>query len=130
VKGVVDFLFAVAAVGGDRPGWSAGSSGDPFDRRGKLWGVGRVALFDGEVQDHTVLVVSKLGLVTELDRLTQPALGDRAGVRVVQADPSGRSVRSHPGQPLPGLRGDLTRRGEKVGQVIDRAGEPPARSMT
>jgi hypothetical protein len=40
--------------------------------------------------------------------------------------PSGRSVRSHPGQPLPGLRGDLTRRGDRVGQVIDRAGEPPA----
>jgi hypothetical protein len=80
VKGVVDFLFAVAAVGGDRPGWSAGSSGDPFDRRGKLWGAGRVALFDGEVQDHTVLVVSKLGLVTELDRLT-PAGPWRSGGR-------------------------------------------------
>jgi len=48
-KAVVDLLFAVAAVGGDRTRWSAGASGDPFDRRGKLRGVGRAALFDGVV---------------------------------------------------------------------------------
>jgi hypothetical protein len=62
----------------------------------------------------------------ELDRLTQPALGDRASIGVVQADPPGRPGRCHPSQPLPGLCGDLPGRLHQVIQVVDRTGEPTA----
>jgi hypothetical protein len=48
--------------------------------------VGRVAPLDGVVDDHPVVTFDQLRFVAELDRLTQPALADRAGVGVVQAD--------------------------------------------
>ena len=44
------------------------------------------------IQDDAVVVVDDLGLVPELDRATEPALGDRAGIAVVQADPPGRPI--------------------------------------
>ena len=47
VEGVVDLLFPVSAIGGDRAGWPAGAPGDPFDGGGELGRVGRVALLDG-----------------------------------------------------------------------------------
>ena len=106
-EGVVDLLLAVAAVGGDGAGRAAGTAGDPFDRGGELRRVGRVALLDGVVENDAVFVVGHLGLVAELDRFAQPALGDRPGVGVVQADPPGGALGCGPGQPLPGLRSDL-----------------------
>ena len=108
VQGVVDLLLAVAAVGGDGAGRAAGAAGDPFDRGGELGCVGRVALLDGVVQDDAVLVVDQLGLVAELDRLAQPALGDRAGVGVVQADPPGGARRV---SPRPAAAGSARRSG-------------------
>jgi hypothetical protein len=42
------------------------------------------------VDDDAVVVLGDLGFVAELDRLAEPALGDRPGVRLVQADPPGR----------------------------------------
>jgi hypothetical protein len=78
---------------------------------GKLRAVGRVTAFDGVVEHDAVLVVDHLGLVAELDRLAQPALGDRAGVTVVQADLPGCPVRGDAAQPLVGLCGDLSGRG-------------------
>ena len=51
--------------------------------------------------------------VAELDRPPEPTLGDRAGVRVVQADPAGGAVWSGPGQPLAGLFGDPAGGGEQ-----------------
>jgi hypothetical protein len=44
-----------------------------------------------------------LCLVAELDRFTEASLGDRAGIRVVQAHPAGRTVGRLPGHALPGL---------------------------
>jgi hypothetical protein len=76
------------------------------------------------VEDDAVVVVRDLGLVAELDRLAESALADRAGVRVVQADPPGRAVGGVALNPLPGLRDDLPRRGQQFLQVVDRADEP------
>jgi len=90
VQGAVDALLAVATVGGGGPWLAPGARDDPFDGRGELRRVGRVALLQVVVQHDAVLVVDDLSLVAELDRLTELALGDRAGVRVVQADPAGR----------------------------------------
>jgi hypothetical protein len=54
--------------------------------------VGWVADHDGVVEHDPVGVVDDLGLVAELDRPAQPALADRPGVGVVQADqPAGPS---------------------------------------
>jgi hypothetical protein len=47
--------------------------------------------------------LSRPGLVPEIDRLAQPALPDRAGVRVIQTDPPSHTIGCGPGQPLPGL---------------------------
>ena len=69
--------------------------------------IGRVAGLDGVVEHDAIVVVDDLGLVTELGRLAETALGDRAGVRVVQTDPPGGPVRGDTGQSMPGLRGDL-----------------------
>ncbi len=96
------FASGVAAVCGDGAGLAAGASDDALHRWRQLRGVGRVALFQGVVQHDTVVVVDDLGLVAELNRFAQAALGDRAGVTVVQADPPGRPGRGHPAQPLPG----------------------------
>ena len=105
---------------GRRPG----AADDPPDRGGELRGVGGVAALDGVVEHDAVVVVDDLGLVAELDRPAEPALGDRAGIAVVQADPPGRPVRGGAGQPLAGLRGDPPGRGEQLGQVVDRAAQP------
>jgi hypothetical protein len=43
------------------------------------------------VQHDPVGIVEDLRFVAELDRLAQPALDDRAGIRVVQADQPGRA---------------------------------------
>jgi hypothetical protein len=64
--------------------------------------------------------------VTELDRFTHTALGDRAGIAVVQADPPGGTVWNDAGESLPGLGGDLAGRGQQVGQVVDRTHQPAA----
>ena len=72
------------------------------------------------IQDDPVVVVDNLSLVTELDRLTQPALGDRPGLRVVQADHPGGTVRGDPGQAEPGLPDDPFGRSDQRLQVVDR----------
>lgn len=99
VEGVIDPLLPVAAVCGDGPRRSAGPLLDSLDRGLQLGSVGGVAGLDGVVQDDAVVVVGDLGLVTELDRLPEPALGDRPGVGVVQADPPGA-----PGGVIPATR--------------------------
>ena len=77
---------------------------DAFDGGVQPGRVGRVAGLDVVVEHDPVVVVDDLGFVAELDRLPEPAFRDRAGVRVVQADPPGRTVGDGAGQPLPGLR--------------------------
>ena len=64
---------------------------------GQLRRVGRIALLHSMIEHDPVDVVDDLGLVPELDRAPQPALGDRAGIRIVQADPPRRPVGSDPG---------------------------------
>jgi Group II intron, maturase-specific domain len=93
VQVVLDAGLAVAAVGGDRPRWLAGAGGNPGDRRCQLGCIRRGADLDGVVQDDAVGVVHHLGLVAELHRLAQPALTDRPGVGIVQADQPTRPVR-------------------------------------
>ena len=68
--------------------------------------------------------MSALGLVAELDGLAQAALGDRAGVAVVQADPPGRPAGHRAGQPLTGLRGQCLGPLQQAGQVVDRPAHP------
>jgi hypothetical protein len=63
-----------------------GAAGDPLDRWGELGCVGGVTDLDSVIEDDVVGVVEDLGVVTELDRLAEPALADRAGIGVVQAD--------------------------------------------
>jgi hypothetical protein len=58
--------------------------GDAFDCRNEHWGIRRVADFDVVVDDHAVLVVDDLCLVTELDGLAESSLADGMGVGVVQ----------------------------------------------
>jgi len=124
VQCVVDALLAVTAVGGDGAGPPAGAADDPLDGRRELRRVGRVALVQGVVEHDAVVVVDDLRLVAELDRLPEPALGDRPGVAVVQADPPGRPIRCGAGQSLPGLRGDPPGDLQQLGQVVDRAPQP------
>ena len=126
VQVVLDAFLAVAAVGGDGAGRAPGSLLDPPDRRRQLRRVGRVAHLDGVIDDDAVVVVGDLGFVAELDRLAQAALGDRAGIAIVQADPPSGAVGDLSGHPLPGLRGDLAGRRHQLGQVVDRAHQPAA----
>src|SRR5262245_17694323 len=126
VQGVIDGLLAVAAVGGNGPWDALGAFDDPFDGGRQLRCVGRIALLHSVIHDDAVIVVDYLGLVPELDRAPEAALGDRAGIAVMQADPPARPVRGEPGDPLAGLCDDLAGRGEQVGQVVNRAGQPPA----
>src|SRR6516225_5833855 len=126
VQGVIDTFLAVAAVSGDGAWRAPGPLVDPRDRGRQLWGVGRVAHLDGVVEHDPVVVVGDLGLVAELDRFTEAALGDRARIAVVQAHPPGGAVRSGAGQPLPGLRSDLAGRGHQLGQVVHVAHQPAA----
>ena len=94
-----DGRFAIAAVGGDRVGDDVGPLADALDRRSEHGGVGWVADEDGVVDDDAVLVVDHLGLVTELNRFTQPTLADGPGVRVVQRHQTGgpHRARCRPG---------------------------------
>src|SRR4051794_31941259 len=105
VQVVLDAGLAVAAVGGHGARAAAGAGDHPRHSGCQLRGVGRIALIEGVVQDHAVVVVEHLALVAELDRPPEPALGDRASGRVVQADPPGRAVGRDPGQALAGFRG-------------------------
>src|SRR3954463_14315317 len=100
VQVVFDAGLAVAAVGGDGARAATGAGDDPCDGGSQLRCVRRIAPVDGVVEHHTVGVVHHLGLVAELDGTTQPSLGDRPGVGIVQADPAGRAVGSDPGQAL------------------------------
>lgn len=124
MQGVLDAFLAVAAVGGDGAWRAPGSLGDPPDRRRQLRRVGRVAHLDGVIDDDAVLVVGDLSFVAELDRLAQAALGDRAGIAIMQADPPSGAVGDLSGHPLAGLRGDLAGRGHQLGKVVDRAHQP------
>src|SRR3954447_23077119 len=114
VQGVIDAFLAVAAVGGDGSWRAPGSLLDPRDRRRQLRRVSRVARFDGVIDDDAVVVVGDLGLVAEFDRFTEAALGDRARIAVVQADPPSGAVGDLSGHPLAGLRGDLAGRGQQL----------------
>ena len=83
--------LAVATVGGCLLRDAAEAFADAPDRWGELFGVGRVAGLDVVIEHEPVFVVDDLGLVAELDGLAEPALLDRPGVGVVQADqPGGR----------------------------------------
>lgn len=92
VQVALDAGLAVASVGGDGAGNSAGALVDTADRRLQLRSVGRVALFDVVIENDAVGVVDNLGLVAELDGSVDAALADRSGVRVVQADQTCRRV--------------------------------------
>ena len=58
---------------------------------------------DGVVEHDAVLVVHDLGFVTELDRLAESTLADRAGVGVMQRDKACGSLRDASGQALASL---------------------------
>ena len=124
---VLDALFAVAAIGGDRSRRAPGAPLDPLDRRLEHRRVGRVAGLDVVVDDDAVFVVDELRLVAELDRLAEPALGDRAGIGVVQRHDPGRPVRCRPGEALPGLGGDPA--GQRGGP-LQRRRPPPGPGPT
>jgi hypothetical protein len=70
---------------------------------GKKRRVSRVALVHRVVQHDAVAVVEDLCLVAELHRLAEPALHDRPGLVLVQADQPGGRVYRLPGQPGAGL---------------------------
>ena len=78
------------------------------------------------IHDDAVVVVDDLALVTELDGFPEPALGDRAGIAVVQTDHPAGAVGGGPGDPLPGLLGDLGGGVQQGRQVVDGAGQPSA----
>jgi hypothetical protein len=89
---LVDGRLAVAPVGGHRP-WRLPGMGDhPPNGGGHQRRIRRVADHDLMIEHDPVGVVEDLGLGAELDRPAQPALADRPGVGVVQADqPAGPS---------------------------------------
>jgi hypothetical protein len=120
VEVVIDFLLAVAAVGGDGAGAPAAAADHPLDRGGQLWRVGGVALVQAVIEHDTIVVVDDLALVAELNRFAKSAFGDRPGVAVMQAHPPGRPVRSYPGYALAGLSGDLSGDVQQFVEVINR----------
>lgn len=91
--------FPRSHTGPSRSGWPAGPALGRLDGGFERWRVGRVAGLDRLVEDHPLLVVGDLGLVAELDRLPELALGDRPGVvscRLTRrVAPSGVTPRSH-----------------------------------
>ncbi len=125
LEGIVDPLLPVATVCGDVRGGRPVRSLIRSPAELELGRVGGIARLDVVVENHSVLVVGDLVLVAELDRLAEPALGDRTGVRIVQADPPGGAVGGQPRQPLPGLGSDLSGRLEQLVQVIDGPGCQP-----
>jgi hypothetical protein len=92
VQVVLDAGFAVAAVRGYRAWFPAGAFDHPFDSGFQPGSIGGVAWLHIVVQHDPVVVVADLGLVAELDRFPEPALSDRPGVRIVQADLPSRTV--------------------------------------
>jgi hypothetical protein len=72
------------------------------------------------IEHDTIVVVDDLASVAELNRFAKSAFGDRPGVAVVQAHPSGRPVRSDPGDALAGLGGDLSGEVQQFIEVINR----------
>jgi hypothetical protein len=62
---------------------------------------------DVVIDDDPVGVVGDLGLVAELDRLTEPALDDRTRVRIVQRHQPAGPWRGLAGQAGAGLGDDL-----------------------
>ena len=65
-------------------------------------------------------------LVAELDGFPEPALGDRARIAVVQTDHPAGAVGGGPGDPLPGLLGDLGGGLQQGRQVVDGTSQPSA----
>ena len=123
-KVLFDGGFAVTTVGGHGAGCATGPGFDPVDCGSQLWCVGGVSGLHVVIEHDAVVVVDDLPLVAELDGFAQPALGDRAGIAVVQADHPGRSVRGGPGDALPGLSDDPRGRLQQVRQVVHGAGQP------
>src|SRR4029450_8599913 len=123
VQVILDAGLAVAAVGGHRLRLSSGAADDPFDSGFQPRSIGRVARLHVVVEDDAVVVVDQLGLVAELDRFPEPALSDRPGVEIVQADLPGRTVGDLSGAPLPGLFDDLPGRVQQFGQIVHRPGQ-------
>src|SRR4051794_16289013 len=72
---VFDAGLAVAAVGGDGARAATGAGDDPCDGGSQVRCVRWIAPVEGVVEHHAVVVVEHLGLVAELDGMTQPALG-------------------------------------------------------
>src|SRR5258705_6452564 len=91
--------FAVTTVSGHGPWCTTGPGFDSLDRRGQLWCVGGVSGMHLVIHDDAVVVVDDLALGTELDGFPQPALGDRAGIAGVQADPPAGSIGGAAGPP-------------------------------
>jgi hypothetical protein len=110
VQRVVDPFLAVAAAGGHGVWCAAGAGDDPLDGRRQLWGVGGVARLDAVIEHDAVFVFDDLGFVTEFHRPSESALGDWAGIGVVQADLPRRSVGNLAGYPLAGLGDDAAGR--------------------
>src|SRR6185369_6323 len=100
--------------------WTARAAGDPLDRRRQLRGVYRVSDLDRVVEDDAIGVVDDLRLVAELHGLAQPALADRAGVGIMQADQPGGRLGHHPGQPATGLRHHPLSALDHGVEVVDR----------
>src|ERR1700676_2522952 len=110
----VDGGLAVAAVCSHRPRRSAVASFDPSHCGRQLRCVGRVPDLYVVIQHATVVVVDDLGLVAELDRLTEPAFRDRPSVLIVQTHHPVRPVRGDPGDPLSSLSDDPRGRLQQV----------------
>jgi hypothetical protein len=95
---VGDGGFAVAAVRGFRPVRLITRSTACLSR-GASGGLPGCTSWSSTIRSW----LSRPRLVPEIDRLAQPALPDRAGVRVMQTDPPSHTIGCGPGQPLPGL---------------------------
>jgi hypothetical protein len=74
VELALDTGVSVAAVGGDRAWRPPGAARDPVNRGSQLRRVRSGAELDVVVEDDAIGVVDDLGLVAELDRLTEAAL--------------------------------------------------------
>jgi hypothetical protein len=91
----------------------------------------RVARLHVVVEDDAVVVVDQLSFVAEFDRFPEPALSDRPGVGIVQADLPPRTVWDPAGEPLPGLLDDLPGRVQQFGQIVHaRTRRPRRRPVT
>jgi hypothetical protein len=66
-----------------------------------------------------LLMPDHLGLVAELDRFVDAALGDRPGIRVVQADQPGGRGGHVTGEAAVGLRDDAASAFDQDGRLAD-----------